>query len=157
MFFRNFFRNTSKELPRYAASVIVTMFAVTTVTYAVTTISTNIATDGTLSVVGAAAFTADISVNGGDINLGTGSATSTLTSSGGLLGLASTTPWGLFSVESVAGTVLDGVPIFVIGDAGTTTPMFYVSGNANVGIGTTRPVQALHVSGSALISTDVFV
>src|SRR3989344_3945621 len=102
--------------------------------FAATTISTSIQTDGTLSVTGAAVNYGDLTtggdlyVNGADFSLSTGSATTTLTVSSARLGVASTTPWGLFSIESDNSSV--GInPIFVVGDQGTSTPLFIISGN----------------------------
>ena len=81
-------------------------------------------------------------------------ASSTLLSSGntllalnsGSVGIASTSPWGLLSVESVAGTVGTDVPIFVIGDQGTSSPFLYVSGNdGRIGVGTTTPLGTFSI------------
>ncbi|MBI2096207.1 MAG: hypothetical protein HYT43_01070 [Candidatus Taylorbacteria bacterium] len=58
--------------------ILLAIFIAATVS-AATTISTNIQTDGTLSVTGVGHFTDDINVYGGSINLGTGSASTTLT------------------------------------------------------------------------------
>ena len=75
-----------KSLVRLVVSVTLSVFAVATVVYGATTISTNIQTDGTLSVTGVSTFTGvghfinDLNVGGADFNLGTGSATTTLTS-----------------------------------------------------------------------------
>ncbi len=51
-----------------------------------------------LHVVGSQIITVDLDIFGGDLNIGTGSATSTLTSSSANLGLATTTPIETFSV-----------------------------------------------------------
>jgi len=66
------------------------------------------------------------------------------------VGVGSTTPWGLFSVESQKGVVGANTPIFVIGHSGTTTPFLLVSGNnGNVGIGTTTPSALLSLNAPA--------
>ena len=84
----------------------------------------------------------DVNVNGGDLRLGTGTATSTMTSSGGNLGIATTTPWGHLSVTG-AGTL----PSFVVEDQSDNTD-FVVLGTGNVGIGTTAPDKKFHVMDS---------
>src|SRR3989338_3934960 len=74
------------------------------------------------------------------------SGTTLLANSSGSVGIASTSPWGLLSVESVAGTVGTNVPIFVIGDQGTSSPFLYVSGNdGRIGIGTTTPLGTFSI------------
>jgi hypothetical protein len=153
----------SRSIIAISLSVILSFAFVALATNAATTISTNINTGGTLTVtgvstlIGAVTATGDISTNGGDISIGTGSATTTLTSSSGYLGIASTTPWGGLSIE--AETLTGDAPIFVIGDQGTATPMFYVSGNdGRIGIGTSSPsTGALSVLGDTYISSGLGV
>lgn len=119
---------------------LVGLFLAVTLSVFATSVGTNIQVTG------------DVGVNGGDLNIGTGSATTTLTSASGILGVASTTPWGLFSIESLQGTVLTGVPMFVIGDKGSTTPFFYVSEvNGNIGVGTSSPGSILSIQGVATL------
>ncbi|MCC2630434.1 MAG: repeat protein, partial [Candidatus Paceibacter sp.] len=68
---------------------------------------------------------------------------STRSSQAGLVGIATSSPWGLFSVEMG----LDN-PSFVISNQGSSTPSFYVGGvnqNGLVGIGTSNPGRALDV------------
>jgi len=109
---------------------------------AATTLSTNISTGGTLTVTGVVTAVGnvhagtDLSVSGGDFNLGTGSATTTVTSASGLLGVASTAPWGLLSVEQISGTLQQ--PVFVVGDTGTSTAHFKIDqkGRSSFGGGT---------------------
>lgn len=76
----------------------------------------------------------------------------------GTMGVGSTTPWGLMSVESTSSAGAD-TPIFVVGDQGTSTPMFYIGGNTgNVGIGTSSPsATGLGVVGDVYISSGLGV
>lgn len=77
------------------------------------------------------------------------------------VGIASTTPWGLFSVEAVQGTVNTNVPIFVVGDQGTSTPRLLVNANGRVGIATSTPEQEIGMTGDLSIgsgaTTTVFL
>jgi len=66
----------------------------------------------------------------------------------GKVGLASSTPWGQFSINSNA--LGSGVPEFVIGSS--TATHLIVTGAGNVGIGTLTPVQKLTVSGSVYVT-----
>jgi len=63
--------------------------------------TTNLSTVGlgNSTVNGNQTVTGDVFINGGDLNLGTGLATSTLTSAGGLLGIGTTSPSQLLSVQ----------------------------------------------------------
>ncbi|MDP3710823.1 MAG: tail fiber domain-containing protein, partial [bacterium] len=65
----------------------------------------------------------------------------------GNVGIGTTSPYALLSVE--ANTTATN--LFVIGDEGTSTPLFVVKGSGNVGIGTTEPSTTLHVKGVAEI------
>src|SRR3989344_830598 len=79
----------------------------------------------------------DISLTGGDLNLGTGGATSTLSSASGRLGVGTSSPWGFFSVE-----MDDQNPSFVISNNGSSSPALFVGGanqNGYIGIGTSTP------------------
>ncbi|MBI3631023.1 MAG: hypothetical protein HY221_01685, partial [Candidatus Sungbacteria bacterium] len=67
------------------------------------------------------------------------------TTNGGRIGIASTSPWGLVSVEMNTQN-----PAFVVSDAGTSSPAFIVAGTGNVGVGTTSPQAALGVGGTLL-------
>lgn len=70
--------------------------------------------------------------------------TSIFISSTGFVGHATTTPWGLLSVNPDA--LGSGVPEFVIGSS--TTTHLIVTGAGNVGIGTTTPYARLSVKGA---------
>ena len=93
----------------------------------------------------------DFDIYGGDLALGTGSATTTLTSAGGFLGIASTTPWALFSVnpDQVSG------PEFAVGSSTKTD--FLVTNAGLVGIGSTTPFVALGVTGTTTSSRGAIV
>ncbi len=67
----------------------------------------------------------------------------------GNVGVATSTPWGLLSVEQ--GT--EGAS-FVVSNTGSTTPSFIVSGvngNGHVGVGTSTPWKTLSVTGTVAI------
>jgi hypothetical protein len=148
------------------ATGVVAALSVAVITFAATTISTSISTGGTLSVTGVSTLTggyvstASSTVVGGLNVSGPVSASSTLivnglstltgtAATGGMFGVASSSPWGLFSVESVAGTVGANTPMFVIGDQGTSSPILYVSARGSIGLGTTTPEK---LYGTDLIS-----
>src|SRR3989338_6036785 len=114
-------------------SVGISFFLVALMVYTASTISTNISTDGTLAVTATSTF-----------NDGSGDFDFRIESDGqeymffmdagnNRVSIASSTPWGQFSVEAVQGTVNASTPIFVIGDQGTTSPLFQIgarNGNA---------------------------
>ena len=72
-------------------------------------------------------------------------ATNALITGAGLVGIGTTTPWGLLSVN--ANALGRGVPQFVVGSSTGTN--FIVANNGNVGIGTTSPLADLSVSSPA--------
>lgn len=139
-------------------SVVLAVLFVVTAVNASTTISTNINTGGTLTVTGVGHLQDDLNINGADLNLGTGSATTTLTSSGGRIGVASTTPWAQFSIESNNSLTVSGNPIFAVGDYGTTSPFLVVEGNTGkVGISSSSPFVALGVTGTTTSSAGAIL
>ncbi len=93
----------------------------------------------------------DIDIYGATFNLGTGSATTTLTSAASFLGIASTSPWGFFSVnpDQVLG------PSFAVGSSTKTD--FIVTNAGLVGIGTTTPSVALGVTGTTTASAGMTI
>lgn len=64
--------------------------------------------------------------------------------SGGNVGIGSSTPWGLLSVNP--NSLGSGVPEFVVGS--TTITHFVVTGGGNIGISTTTPEETLMLSGT---------
>ncbi len=61
----------------------------------------------------------------------------------GNVGIGTTTPWGLLSVN--ANGLASSSPQFVVGSSTRTN--FIVANNGNVGIGTTSPASRLHIEG----------
>ncbi|MDO8466519.1 MAG: hypothetical protein Q7S83_00005, partial [bacterium] len=100
---------------------------------------------------------ADLFVLGSDINIGNGiTATSTFSGSYGKLGLASTTPWGQFSIE-VSGVPGSTTPVFVIGDSGTSSPIFIANVNGRIGIAT-NTVDQYGILGIGLsVATNTYI
>lgn len=153
---RTLFRNSGPV--SVILSVVLAVLFVVTAVNAATTISTNINTGGTLTVTGVGHLQDDLNINGADLNLGTGSATTTLTSSGGRIGVASTTPWAQFSVESNNSLTVSGNPIFAVGDYGTTSPFLVVEGNTGkVGIASSSPFVALGITGTTTSSAGAII
>ncbi|MEK7462957.1 MAG: tail fiber domain-containing protein [Patescibacteria group bacterium] len=81
--------------------------------------------------------------------LGTIGSTQTITLSAGNVGIASTTPWGLLSVNP------NGItgPAFVVGSS--TATKFIVDNGGNIGIGTTAPKDQFVVSGTSGYSFNI--
>ncbi len=69
----------------------------------------------------------------------------------GNVGVGTTSPWGLLSVN--ANGLTGGAPQFVVGSSTATN--FIVANNGNVGIGTSAPGFLLHVNGNAMIGATV--
>lgn len=139
-------------------SVVLSLVIVAVVAQASSTISTNIQTDGTLSVTGVTTLTGlTTALNASTTvlsNVGTayfgGSATTTVTSVG-WIGVGSSTPWGQFSVNP--STLGSGVPEFVVGSS--TATRLIINGTGNVGIGTLTPTSLFHVAGAGYFSGNV--
>lgn len=106
-----------------------------------------------LSVVGNQLLTGDLSLYGGDFNLGTGFSTTTLTTLNNRLGIGTTSPWALFSL-SASSTDQTHTPLFVVSTTSPTasTTAFVIDSQGRVGIGTTTPTNQLGVQGSILAS-----
>ena len=94
----------------------------------------------------------DIS-NGGRFAIASSSALGTtdrlVIDGAGNVGIGSTTPWGLLSVNANALTA--GAPQFVVGSSTATN--FIVTNGGNVGIGTASPATQVHIRGSSPILT----
>ncbi|MBU2265393.1 hypothetical protein KJ784_04410, partial [Patescibacteria group bacterium] len=87
---------------------------------------------GTGSFTGTVNANTGLTVTGGDLIF-----------SGGNVGIGSTTPWGLLSVN--ANGLVAGTPQFLVGSSSATN--FIIANNGNVGIGTTSPSEALEING----------
>ncbi len=66
------------------------------------------------------------------------------------VGIASSTPWGRFSVEQ--GT--SSQPVFVVADQGTSTPHLLVDPRGYVGVGTSSPTNLFSVAGSIFVGAS---
>ena len=69
----------------------------------------------------------------------------------GLVGIGSTTPWALFSINPAS--LAAGIPEFVIGS--TTATHLLVTNIGRVGLGTTTPTSLLSVHGNTFISGNI--
>lgn len=81
--------------------------------------------------------------------LGTNNIEQARITSGGLLGLTTTTPWAKLSVGSASASTR--FPLFVVAsssNAVSTTTNFVVNWNGNVGVGTATPFSVLSVGGA---------
>src|SRR3989344_3487187 len=105
-------------------------------------LQTNTATNtfaGGLAVSGGGLVSSNgLTISGGDI-IHSG-ATFRLTS-GGDLGIGTTSPWASFALEH-NGSVEN---LFVISDQGTSTPTLIVKGSGNIGIGTSSPMANIEI------------
>jgi hypothetical protein len=92
----------------------------------------------------------DATIQGYTTTSGIAAANLNLQPNGGLLGVATSSPWGLFSINP---TVSNGTaPSFVIGSS--TATRFIVTNAGNVGIGTTTPSQQLSVGGKLFVGAN---
>ncbi|MDP1712608.1 MAG: hypothetical protein Q8K86_09135, partial [Candidatus Nanopelagicaceae bacterium] len=99
----------------------------------------------------------DLFVLGSDLNIGNGKvATSTLFGEYGKLGLGSTTPWGQFSIE-VSDVPGSTTPAFVIGDSGTSSPIFIANVNGRIGIATNTVDQYGLLGIGFSVATNTYV
>ena len=69
--------------------------------------------------------------------------------SAGTFGIASTTPWGLSSIEIESGNSSTSTPLLVIGNKGSTSPIFFITdrNGGRIGIGTSTPLATTTISG----------
>lgn len=67
------------------------------------------------------------------------------------VGIASSTPWGRFSVEEGTSTQ----PVLVVGDTGTSSPLFIINPNGYIGVGTTTPLGLFSINAPAGIPSLV--
>ena len=118
-----------------------------------TTITVGGFASGNLTVGG------DMFVNGNDLNLGTGIATSTI--SGGFgIGVGTTTPGAAFAVATSSAGLNTAFLVSNAGsgytawfeDAANDTTPFVIAVDGNVGIGTTSPIAVFAIEGKAVIS-----
>ncbi|MDO8493594.1 MAG: FG-GAP-like repeat-containing protein [bacterium] len=116
----------------------------------------NLTATGTITIAGASTLSSTLSVLGlasfnGNASTSQFTATSSayFATTGGLVGIGTTTPWGLLSVNPSA--LGSGIPEFVIGS--TTATRFLIAGNGNVGIGTTSPGTLFSINGVANFTT----
>lgn len=135
------FRNAGGNL--YIATSSPTTFATTTVPYF------SMLSSGTIGIASTTPWGL-LSVNPNALAAGTpqfvvGSSTRTnfIVDITDRVGVATTSPYALFSIEQVANTR----PAFVISDLGTSTPQLIVQGN-KVGIGSSTPTSHLSILGT---------
>ena len=110
-------------------------------------------TDGNLEVSGKATFGRGILVNSDDF----------LVNNAGSVGIGTTTPGSLFSINNRAALTDEKVPLFTVASSTltSTSTFFTILNNGNVGIGTANPSEKLYVlnggtASSTLLSQFVF-
>lgn len=109
-----------------------------------TSIGSNVDVSGTLTV-GSSSATSTVSTGG--LNVGSGQLIVQQTS--GSTGIGTTTPVGLFSIEH------NSLPtIFIVGDTGTSSPSFIITGTSTVGVATSSPAQTFSVGGSIFLGAS---
>ncbi|MDP3710832.1 MAG: hypothetical protein Q8R29_03900, partial [bacterium] len=82
-------------------------------------------------------------ISGPSFTIGSSTKTDLIVTNGGYMGVGTTSPYAMFSIEQNS-TATD---LFVVGDQGTSTPLFVVKGSGNVGVGTAgAAVSNLHIS-----------
>ncbi len=137
----------------YISSVLISVFFVAVAAFGATTISTNITTDGTLSVSGASTFTGAIyatstlTVTGvtsffGNVGIGTSTPGTTFAVSGGVSVTGSTTASGFFATSSVI------TPLIAVTGAATSS---FTGGITASSLGVTG---GLAISGGSLLNTS---
>ncbi|MCX6716113.1 MAG: hypothetical protein NT077_03805, partial [Candidatus Taylorbacteria bacterium] len=99
--------------------------------------TSNTTTDGNLQLTN--------QTTNGNLLLGTNSLERMRITSSGFVGIGSSTPWGLLSVNPTA--LGSGVPEFVVGSS--TATHFIVNGAGNVGVGITSPAAKLHIKSAS--------
>lgn len=139
-----------EKILRIAASAALAGLFVFASVEASSTIGLNVSTGGTLSVTGNSHMTADLFVYGGDLALGTGSATTTLTvDSTGNLGVGTVSPKSALYVIG-AGTFSTDLSLnggdLNISDGISTSTLTSSGGNLGVGSGSTTPSALFSIS-----------
>src|SRR3989338_6067301 len=126
-------RLAKSKIISFAIATLFSFLGVALITYGATTISTNIDTGGTLTVSGNATST----FGTGGFTIGTSQFVVQQTS--GSVGIGTTSPWGLLSVNpnGISG------PAFVVGSSTATN--FVITNSGNIGVGTVNPSQKVHV------------
>jgi hypothetical protein len=81
-----------------------------------------------------------------------GSGQAAVLTSGGNLGVGTTSPWAKLSINNSTNDAA-GQPLFVVASstANSTTTAFIINNQGNVGVGTTSPVSRLHISDTATV------
>lgn len=154
----------SRGLASVLLSVTLTALFVVTAVNAATTISTNIDTGGTLTVIGVGHLQNDLNIYGNDLNIGTGIATSTI--SGGFgIGIGTTTPGAAFAVATGTAATktafllsnLGSNYTFLAEDSVNDSSPFVITAGGNVGVGSSTPFVALGVTGTTTSSAGAIL
>ncbi|MBU1046256.1 tail fiber domain-containing protein [Patescibacteria group bacterium] len=112
------------------------------------TIENNLQVNGQIQIgTGTAYLTANELSTTGDFTISTQSEDSHLTlQSMGRVGVATSTPWGVLSVEHNGSNA--GMPVMVISDEGASNASLMVDWLGNTGVGTNNPSSLFHVGSS---------